>query len=479
MSNRKIAASGFLWNIFQTVGERLFQTVVFFFVARLLEPTAFGLAAMAVAPAAVFAAVMQGASQIIVQDKTLTGAFEAAAFWFNIAAGIVLGLLIFIAAGPVSVLVHAPSIAPLMRATACVPVLAGLGAVPQGIMNRRFEFRLLAIRRTIGITIAGLSCIALAWLGFGAWSLVAQAILTSGVMSIVAVFAQPVRLFERFSLPELGRVARRSGLLCGSTALIQGNIRLSDLVVGYFTGPAGAGTFRLARTVIDLILSVTFSPLANVLLPIFARANEEPERALTMYVKIVLACSLVFSAVEICVIFGAQAFRATVLGTSWPALGTVLILLAPLFPTMCISASQPLLIARHRSGPVLWANAARLVASLTCVAVGSWLLGINGAAIGYTLCTYLALFGMILFMRHEIPALRPLFGMRVLIPQLLALMVGLGGYSFALMLGLHPENIVESGAALAIALLIFGTLCLLLYRAEVRSTFDLLPIPGR
>lgn len=475
MSNRKIVAAGFMWNTFQTVGERLFQTVVFFFVARLLEPTAFGLAAMAVAPAAVFAAVMQGASQIIVQDKELTGAFEAAAFWFNIVAGIVLGLIIFVAAGPVSVLVHAPSMAPLMRATACVPLMAGLGAVPQGIMNRRFEFRLLAIRRTIGITIAGLSCVVLAWLGFGAWSLVAQTVLTAAVMSIVALLAQPVRVFARFSMSDLCRVARQSGLLCGSTALIQGNIRLSDLVVGYFTGPAGAGVFRLARTVIDLILSVTFSPLANVLLPIFAKASDEPERALNMYVKIVLACSLVFSGVEICVIFGAQSFRAVVLGTSWPSLGTVLILLAPLFPTMCISASQPLLIARHRSGPVLWANAARLVTSLTCVAVGSRFLGVNGAAIGYTVCTYLALIGMILFMRHEIPALRSRIGVRLLIPQVLALIVGWGGYWLALSLGLRPENVCGAIVALIVALLVFGGLCLLLCRQEIDAMIVMVP----
>ena len=475
MSNRRIAASGFLWNILQTVGERFFQTLVFFVVARLLQPAAFGLAAMAVAPAAVCAAVMQGASQVIVQDKTLTGAFESAAFWFNIITGVVLGLIIVVAARPVSGLVHAPSMAPLMAATGCVPLLAGLGAVPQGIMNRRFEFRMLAIRRTVGVTVAGLSCVALAWMGFGAWSLVAQAIMTAAVMSIVALFAQPVRIFEPFSKKDIGGVAHQSGLLCGSTALIQGNIRLSDLVVGYFVGPAGAGAFRLARTVIDLVLSVTFTPLANVLLPIFARSNEEPERAINMYLKVVLASSIVFSAIEICVIFGAQSFSELFLGSAWPTLGWVLILLAPLLPTMCISPSQPLLIARQRSGLVLSANAARLLMSTACVAVGSWYLGVNGAAIGYTVCTYLALIGMILFMRHEIPALRPAIGLRVLLPQFIALLVGMGGYRLTLSLGLQPQSVVQSVIALTVAMTIFGCLCFLLCRREIDIAMDMLP----
>jgi O-antigen/teichoic acid export membrane protein len=315
MSDRKIAASGVFWNVVQTVGERFFQTIVFFFVARLLQPTAFGLAAMAVAPAAVFGAVMQGASQVIVQEKDLTGTFETAAFWFNITAGLLLGLLIFVAAGPISELVRAPTIAPLMMATACVPFLSGLGAVSQGIMTRRFEFRMLAIRRTIGISLAGTACVVLAWLGFGAWSLVVQTILTAAVMSVVALFAERVRPFRVFSKAELSRVSRQSGLLCGSTALIQGNTRLSDLIIGYFTGPAGAGAFRLARTVIDLILSLTFTPLANVLLPIFAHAKEDPERALRMYAKIAISCSLIFSGVEICTIFGAECFRSVFLGS--------------------------------------------------------------------------------------------------------------------------------------------------------------------
>jgi PST family polysaccharide transporter len=108
MANRQLATAGVFWNIVQTLGERFFQTLVFFVVARLLDPTAFGLAAMAVAPAAVFTAVMQGASQVIVQDREASPAFIAAAFWFNIAAGVALGVFVLVTAGPISLLVHAP-----------------------------------------------------------------------------------------------------------------------------------------------------------------------------------------------------------------------------------------------------------------------------------------------------------------------------------------------------------------------------------
>jgi len=478
MANRQLATAGVFWNVVQTLGERFFQTLVFFVVARLLDPTAFGLAAMAVAPAAVFTAVMQGASQVIVQDREASPAFISAAFWFNIVAGLALGVFVLMTSGPVSLLVHAPAVAPLMMATASVPLLAGLGAVSQGVMTRHFEFRMLAIRRTIGISVAGLACVVLAWLGYGAWSLVIQAILTPAVMSVVALLAGPVRVIEPFTGSEVRRVVRQSGLLCGSTALIQGNTRLSDLVVGYFAGPAGAGAFRLARTVVDLILSVTFTPLSNVLLPIFAKANENPERTLSMYVKIVVSCSLIFSGVEICTIFGAESFRMVFMGSSWPGLGWILILLAPLFPTMAISPSQPLLIARGRSGAVLWANFARLVASTICLAFGSKLAGVNGAAVGYTVCTYLALVSMLLFMRHEVPEMRAMLTLRVLVPQILALVVGLGGYLLALRLGLHPANIIQAVAALIVVLAIFAGCCLVLCRQELDVAIDVLPVPG-
>ncbi|CAN5275744.1 N/A [soil metagenome] len=477
MSNRRIAASGVFWNIVQTVGERFFQTLVFFVVARLLQPTAFGLAAMAVAPAAVFAAVMQGASQVIVQEKDLTDSIAAAAFWFNVAAGVLLGFLIFVGAEPISELVSAPAMAPLMMATACVPVVAGLGAVSQGIMTRRLEFRMLAIRRTIGVTLAGLSCAALAWLGFGAWSLVIQTILTAAIMSIVALVAERVPLFERFSKGEFGLVARRSGLLCGSTALIQGNTRLADLVVGYFTGPAGAGAFRLARTIIDLILSLTFTPLGNVLLPIFANAKEEPERAFRMFVKIVVSSSLLFSGVEICTIFGAESFRRLFLGSSWPGLSWVLIFLAPLLPTMSVSPGQALLIIDNKSGAVFGANAARLVASTTCLALGSWLGGINGAAIGYTVCTYLAQISLLLFLNRQFPLLSSLLRWSMLKSQIFGLIIGFCGYKFALNYGLRPENLVESVLASLVALASFMSLCWVFCRRELRVVLDVVPMP--
>lgn len=479
MANRQLATAGVFWNVVQTLGERFFQTLVFFVVARLLDPTAFGLASMAVAPAAVFTAVMQGASQVIVQDREASPAFISAAFWFNIVAGLALGVFVLVTSGPVSLLVHAPAVAPLMMATASVPLLAGLGAVSQGVMTRHFEFRMLAIRRTIGISVAGLACVVLAWLGYGAWSLVIQAILTPAVMSVVALLAGPVRVIEPFTGSEVRRVVRQSGMLYGSSFLTQGNTRLSDLIVGYFVGPAGAGAFRLARTVMDLITSVTFTPLANVLLPIFAKANEEPERALRMYVKIVVSCSLIFAGVEICTIFGAEAFRAVFLGKSWPGLGWVLIFLAPVFPTMAISPSQPLLIARGRAGMVLWANFVRLVVSSTCLAVGSKLAGVNGAAIGYTVCTWLALGSMLIFMRREIPELKGMLTVRLLLPQALALAIGLGGYSWALSLGLRPANILQAGGALVVALAVFGGLILILCRRDLDVAIDVVPVPGK
>jgi hypothetical protein len=369
-------------------------------------------------------------------------------------------------------------VAPLMMATASVPLLAGLGAVSQGVMTRHFEFRMLAIRRTIGISVAGLACVVLAWMGYGAWSLVIQAILTPAVMSAVALLAGPVRVIEPFTGSEVRRVVRQSGLLCGSTALIQGNTRLSDLVVGYFAGPAGAGAFRLARTVVDLILSVTFTPLSNVLLPIFAKANENPERTLSMYVKIVVSCSLIF--------FGGGDLHDLRRGSLPHGVYGRELAGAGLGPdpagaavsdhghfSLAAFADRTRAFGRGALGEFCPAGCQhRLSGHRQQAGRGEWCGG------GYTVCTYLALVSMLLFMRREIPELRAVLTLRVLVPQLLALAIGLGGYLLALRLGLHPANIVQAVAALIVVLAIFAGCCLILCRQELDVAIDVLPVPG-
>jgi O-antigen/teichoic acid export membrane protein len=114
--------------------------------------------------------------------------------------------------------------------TALAPLAAGVGVVAEGLLERSFNYRVLAVRKTVGQAIAGVACCTLAVLGFGAWSIVVQvtvAPVISTAISIAASGWRPQRLAGFDAMKELTRF---SGALLGFSAMNQINIRSVDVI---------------------------------------------------------------------------------------------------------------------------------------------------------------------------------------------------------------------------------------------------------
>ena len=88
MSLRAIAARSALWSAAETWGVRGVSALVFLLLARLLEPAAFGVMALA----SVYLMILQmladqGFAEAIIQRPELEDAHRDSAFWANVAIG--------------------------------------------------------------------------------------------------------------------------------------------------------------------------------------------------------------------------------------------------------------------------------------------------------------------------------------------------------------------------------------------------------
>ncbi len=94
--------------------------------ARLLSPTEFGIAAVALALislAGIFTDI--GLAAAIVQAKVATERILNTAFWLNVAAGIVVAAIIALAAKPLSDFYDSPDLLPLLLCVAVAFALTG------------------------------------------------------------------------------------------------------------------------------------------------------------------------------------------------------------------------------------------------------------------------------------------------------------------------------------------------------------------
>lgn len=465
------------WTLLQVFVERAMQTLVFFVAARLIGVVSFGIAAMAIAPSAICVGILQGASQGIIQRRTIESEFLATAFTITVLIGALLGVGVLFSAPILANFMGRPELASLMAATAIAPFAAGLGAVPDGILTKRLAFRLLALRRAAGVTVAGAVCLVLAIAGQGPWSIVVQSVLTVCVISSISLVASGWRPTFGWS----GRAARDfgsfSGLVLTTNAAIQANIRLADLIIGYFAGPAAAGTFRLARTIIDLVTSISFNPLATVILPIFSRMKgSEQDQALRL-VRIVSVCLLLFCGVAIGVAISARTFAEFTLGRGWSGLGPVLALLGLVYPTMAISSpTQSFMVAVGRPGVNVVSSLGQLVTNLSFIAVGAhW--GLLGASIAYVLRAYLAFIGMSIYLARLYSPVRADLARQLLPPLGVSLCTIVLSEIVRIEMDLEASNIAANTALLLLGLGSYFFVIRFIGKATLSDGISLLGMP--
>jgi len=103
MSLKRTALVTALWSMGESWGMKIVSAGVFLLLARLIEPSAFGLAALAqVYLMAVQTISDQGLTTALIQRETIEEAHKDSAFWANLGVGLALMLLTIAFAGPLA-----------------------------------------------------------------------------------------------------------------------------------------------------------------------------------------------------------------------------------------------------------------------------------------------------------------------------------------------------------------------------------------
>src|SRR5882672_8351517 len=121
MALKTLVAHGLKWQVISIVGKQVLSLAVFSTLARLLEPSAFGLVALVGAYlgfVAMFAD--QGIRMALIQRQNLEPEHLDTAFWFNMGCAVVLCLGTIALASQVAMLFNEPRLAPLLRWTSIV-----------------------------------------------------------------------------------------------------------------------------------------------------------------------------------------------------------------------------------------------------------------------------------------------------------------------------------------------------------------------
>ena len=323
------ASTGVFWTVLQAASRRLLSFLVFIVLARLLVPADFGLVAMA----GVFITLLelvtqQGFSVAITQREELEPEHTSTAFWSNIVFSSAAAVGLWLCADPVARLYDTAALAPVVRWLSLVLPLRALAIVPVGLLQRRFQFRVLAIRSIAGALAGGAAGIAAALAGWGVYALVVQQ-LVAGIVDVVTVSAAAAwRPRLSFSFRHLRDLLGFSAHILGAGILEAMGRRSDDLIIGLLLGDVALGLYAVAYRVFQVLAHVVAKPGTLVAFTSFSRLQDTRDRIRLGFYEATRVASVVSMPVFVGLALVSPLMAPLVFGEQYERSGPVLRLLA-------------------------------------------------------------------------------------------------------------------------------------------------------
>ena len=334
--NAQQILSGLGWSAMATLVSVACQFVFMAVLARLLDPAAFGLMAMAgiaLRFAGFFA--QMGFAQAIIQRQKITAEDTTASLLMALGIGALLYVGMVLAAPLFGESFRAPELPMLITVLGLSLVLGSLGSLPIALMRRQARFkRVNAIEVFSFIVGYGAVGIACASRGLGVWSLVAATlsqqalVIVAGFLAVRYPLAWPV---PRGAFMKLWGYGSRYSLI-GFLEFLSANVE--TLFIGRSLGKGELGLYNRAITLTNLPVEFGVSAVTKVLFPALAGMQHDRHRLADGFQMLLLSVGLFSSAMACGIAAAAPDVVALLLGDKWLGIVPIVQIVAFAVPPM-------------------------------------------------------------------------------------------------------------------------------------------------
>jgi len=267
------------WDFLGKIAKFGTTFIVTIILARLLQPSDFGLIAMAmviVMIAMVFTDT--GLGSALIQRRRVLSIHYDSVFYFNIFIGGILSLATFFSATWISEFYNNERLIPITQAISFLFVINAFSSMQTNKLRKELNYAALAKANVSSAVLGGIIGIALAFYGAGVWSLVVQ-VVSRGVFYNIFVWNAskwiPSFMFSFKALKQLWGFGFRmflSGLI--ETIYMQ----LDVLIIGKLFTPATLGFFDQAKKLNGLIVQFSSGSIMAVMFPVLSKIQNDLPR---------------------------------------------------------------------------------------------------------------------------------------------------------------------------------------------------------
>lgn len=287
-------------------------------LARLLEPTDFGLIAAA-GPVLSFTAMLQnlGINEALIQRPNLHKGHVNALFAVVMGMGLAVSIALFFLAPPIAAALNEPRLTGIIQAMAGMSLVVAAATTPLSLLNRQLKFKQLAMIDVASVVVGLFVGAAFAFATRSYWSLVLMQAATIFVQLVGAVVLARWRPGAALFDAEFRKMI---GLGAGFSTfnLLNFLSRNADiLLIARVHGTAAVGYYERAYKMMLAPLWQSVTPFGRVLTPVLARLQGDPDAYRQRYFEAVtMLMTGVQPAIVAALIFPGSAVEV-VLGPGW------------------------------------------------------------------------------------------------------------------------------------------------------------------
>ena len=365
-------AHGLKWQAICIAGKQVLSLVVATTLARLLEPSAFGLAALVgvyLGFNAMF--VDQGIGVALIARQDLKPEHKHAAFWFNMTCASILCLAAMALAGPLSALFNEPRLIPLLRWSSLGLVIGASSAIHATLFVKAMDFRRPVIRTLVANAAGGVIGVAMALAGCGVWSLVGQGLACEIASAIFLWSMSAYRPAFRLSWSHLRELLGFGSSAFAASMLWFVSTRIDQFIIARFAGAPALGFYTIAGKIPSMANTITQQPLLNVSIPSMSQLQSDHAKMRKAICRGMELNAVVSFAVFVGLATVASELVPLLFGAKWAA-AAVLCSLLSLFSLVEVLQVlfYSILLASGGIGKYLWVSVCHTAGVLVACFVG-------------------------------------------------------------------------------------------------------------
>ncbi len=266
----------FGYRLVETFGVQFIQLLISIVLARLLLPDDYGIVAIASTLITILTSVVQSSFNTpLVQKKELSDLDSSSSFYMMLAISLTLYTILFFAAPWISKIYNMPQLVGVIRTLSIVLVIGSWNSVQLALVYRNFRFKQSMVISIFALVVQGCSGIALAYCGYGVWSLVWSQIIYNVLVAVLYVKCNHWFPKLRFSWYSIKCIWKLGLPLLGAELMTIGSSNINPMVIGLVYSPASLGAYQKGTSIPTSVINGTISACSTVYLPLMSQMQDD------------------------------------------------------------------------------------------------------------------------------------------------------------------------------------------------------------